>query len=1012
MNNTERILTSIERVLTLGAIPPDLDGRELAQEYAALCLAANERLRQCVRHIESGNLRAAMHISESPPPLLDHCATLDFSGAAQWRTLAQQNNWPLAETINAKATQQINDAYSSALALDPFLKQFANAALHKNYRDGTRLLRRIVELDKKTPTWPEDLKAFEDRRIPEVTNELRMADAKHDLVKLNELLGELNEKWLDPRSKALREQISAAVQRMQEKEAGERGLEIVTEISKNYAAFDYKGLERSLSAYQALLDKGHFKPAPAMAIQFEEANTWFENEKASKEKERQYQDNLAQLTAELEKDPADGKTLEKLWRILTGENRSLPTDLEQRTLNTIETCRLLDQRRKRRQVALIAAVAVLVMASIAAGICHVQYRHLLAFYTPQLEQAVKQNDLKKLLSLKTDIQEHILLGRFLHRSPLVQEWLCQEDATRDQVEQKTRRLEELKTDLDRIARAGFVDDTDFVRGHAEASKILKEVPALRSSPSHQETLNSLVMMRRVHWESTIAQKEVELQKIITDISRRLPSFDLIASGNLGDLEQKMTALDTLIVSAQDKASELQFLYTDRETQGSGILTSLKSTVQEVNARRKEITERQALITRLGNAVSLPDYLIALQSYVDRCPRDQLSQAMEQVLASRKDYEYLIAPPLIAPAGLKTTQLESISDNTPQENYFWDNLLMNEANTRKGIEQKWLGIQQSILTFADDKQMVGLIEFQFKKSAGERVRVFAYNDFGKKKTGVVGSDTYDVGTVYVPKADHTVAEFKLLSRGVLSKLVKNRKPMAHCVTITDLIVGAEKVNATEGSVFLLKAAFEINNNDNILNSLLKLRLARIFLGFFVEMVGAGVVPEIDTALNEMEEIDDGNLDPFCIANPFVIDISKKADRVMQKHFKDTSLIGKFQVQEAIRHECVRRGAQWIGYVDFNDPSKLRLVSGKKAFEIWVLRPGTGKEMNVLTAAEWGPANKYMIGEKLTPGEALFAPTAEDAWTTRDILDRVLKETGVKKIPENMAWPPVWPVNRRQ
>lgn len=1021
MNNTERILTSIERVLTLGAIPPDLDGRELAQEYAALCLAANERLRECVRHIKSGNLRAAMHISESPPTLLDHCAALDFSGAAQWQTLAQQNNWPLAETINAKTTQQINDAYSSALALDPFLKQFSKAALHKNYRDCTRLLRRIIELDKKTPSWPEDLKSFEDRRIPEVTKELRMAEAEDDLVKLNELLGEFEEKWLDPRSKALREQIGEAVQRVQEKEAGERGLEIVAEISKLYAAFDYKGLERSLSAYQALLDKGHFKPEPPMAVQFEEANAWFGQQKANKEKERQYQDNLAQLTAELEREPADGKSLEKLWRILTGEERSLPADLEERTLNMIETCRLLDQRRKRRRVALIAAAAILVMAGIAAVICRVQYRQLLAFYVPQLEQAVKQNDPQKLLALKAAIREHILIGRFLHRSPLVQKWLRKEDATRNLVEQKTRRLKELIADLDHMARADFADDMAFVHGQAEASKILAEVPALRSSPSHQQTLDSLAQMRRVHWESTIAQKEVELQGIITNIWRRVPTFESIESGNLGNQEQKMTALDALIVSAQGKATELRTFYTDPEIKASSLLENLESAAQEVNARRKAIAERQSLIARLGNAGSLPDYLAALQSYVDRFPRDQLSQAMEKVLASRKDCEYLIAPPLVTPDGLNTAQLKSISDGTPPENYFWDDLLMSEANTREGIERKWLGIQQSILAFADDKLMVGLIEFTFKKSRSEHLRVFAYDDFGKQPTkvsemvsGKLGLVPYKQGSVYLPKADHISAEFKPLNPpGVRSTLVLNQESMAHCATVTNLIAGAEKVNATEESVFLLKAAFEINSNDKIVNPLLKLRLAKIFLAFFVDMVGVGAVPEIDSALNEMESIDDGSLDPLCVKNPFVIDAGKKADRVMRKHFKDASLIDKFQFQEAIRRECIRRGVQWIGYVDFNDPTRLRLVSGKKAFEIWVLRPGAGDEMNVLAVAEWGPSSKHMIGETLVPGEALFAPAAEDARMTREILDRIFKEIGVKQnIPENMAWPPVWPVNRRQ
>jgi hypothetical protein len=71
------------------------------------------------------------------------------------------------------------------------------------------------------------------------------------------------------------------------------------------------------------------------------------------------------------------------------------------------------------------------------------------------------------------------------------------------------------------------------------------------------------------------------------------------------------------------------------------------------------------------------------------------------------------------------------------------------------------------------------------------------------------------------------------------------------------------------------------------------------------------------------------------------------------------------------------------------------------------------MNLITAAEWGPSSKYLIGEKLTPGEALYAPAVEEALTTREILVRIFKETGVKqKVPENTTWPTMWPVNRRQ
>ena len=62
-----------------------------AEEFAALCVSANERLRQCSTFLQQGLRSEAIHLAEQPPNLLDLVAALDLPDPEAWAEYCQNN---------------------------------------------------------------------------------------------------------------------------------------------------------------------------------------------------------------------------------------------------------------------------------------------------------------------------------------------------------------------------------------------------------------------------------------------------------------------------------------------------------------------------------------------------------------------------------------------------------------------------------------------------------------------------------------------------------------------------------------------------------------------------------------------------------------------------------------------------------------------------------------------------------------------------------------------------------
>lgn len=148
----------------------------LAEDYATACHAANLRLQQCESMIRADDRQQAIQLAETAPNLLQLISLLEFRNAVVWRDFCQHNGLPVAEQIDPRAVQALNQCYAQGINTDhPLYAIYRKAVLHRDDEAALDALRSIARLN------PSDANA---------AAELARVDAKVLAARL-EHLGEL-----------------------------------------------------------------------------------------------------------------------------------------------------------------------------------------------------------------------------------------------------------------------------------------------------------------------------------------------------------------------------------------------------------------------------------------------------------------------------------------------------------------------------------------------------------------------------------------------------------------------------------------------------------------------------------------------------------------------------------------------------------------------------------------------------------------------------------------------------
>lgn len=372
---------------------------KLAADYATACHAANLRLQQCEAMIKAGDRHQAIQLAETAPNLLDLVTALEFRGSDEWRDYCQQNSLPVADRIDARAVQNLNQCYAQGIATDhPLYAAFRGAVLSRNDEQALKILQSIARLN------PADTNA---------ASELARLDAKVLTARLQHLGSSLA--GADPRLLVAEIEVIEAFG-FKNKPDGEiwRQAQVIRCDGLLEEAARLKDSARWLDAL-AKLDfirhlQAEFKlPLSGVALaKLAVLETWARSEQAKDKKEGEFKSWLGKLDQQIhlseEKDTSaryvklpelrdDYEAMHKIWRLLGDFTRPIPAEATAafRKRAALLEAEIARRTAIQRRIILGGSAAVLVAGAIIAWLVLNQMKG--SDFAKQVQDAIAQRQL-------------------------------------------------------------------------------------------------------------------------------------------------------------------------------------------------------------------------------------------------------------------------------------------------------------------------------------------------------------------------------------------------------------------------------------------------------------------------------------------------------------------------------------------------------------------------------------------------------------------------------------------
>lgn len=383
---------------------------KLAADYATACHTANLRLQQCEAMIKAGDRPQAIQLAETAPNLLDLVTVLEFRSSDEWRGYCQQNSLPVADRIDARSVQALNQCYSQGIATDhPLYAAYRSAVLSRKDEEALKTLQSITRLN------PGDNNA---------ASELARLDGKVLTTRLQHLSGSL-----DTSEPALLVAEVEAIEAFgfKNKPDGEvwrKAQAIRCEVLLGETA-KLKDASLWLDAL-AKLDFIHrlqieFKlHLPAKAVtQLGALETWARGEQEKAKENRQFNALIGDLNNQIhqseEKDTSaryiklpelrdDYEAMHKVWRSLTDFTRPIPEDTASsfRKRSALLEAEIARRTAIHRRIIFASSAVILILGALIASFALRQMK--VSDFSKQLQEAINQRQVHAADKLLTQAQ--------------------------------------------------------------------------------------------------------------------------------------------------------------------------------------------------------------------------------------------------------------------------------------------------------------------------------------------------------------------------------------------------------------------------------------------------------------------------------------------------------------------------------------------------------------------------------------------------------------------------------
>ena len=406
---TDRIVRKI-RDLLRGETDPALAPR-LATDFADAVRATQLRLEQCETMIQAGDYPQAIQLAETAPNLLDMVTVLEFRESPEWRRFCQEKQLPVAEPLDSRAVQVLNECYAKGITTDhPLYKQFRKAMMSRDDTSALRALRSILRLNPNDQNAATELERLDAKVLEAQLTALQTLldhGSSYEIQRAAEGIEEAGFKTVPSGPTWYQAQLRVALKVLERAEAcredGEwPGVIDLLDLLRSLVAEHKLTLPMEAAAQVASLDEWlniqrerHRQELEFTALQ---ATAWG----ALRACEDHAAGGKPMTTVEME---ADLASLQRAWLALERSGKSLPSGL---AIRLEEGCRVLEARlrtrRRQRLIALAAGFAV-ALGLLGSGGYFWRQEHRVQSITTELQSLVRNREVKAVEGLLQHLRE-------------------------------------------------------------------------------------------------------------------------------------------------------------------------------------------------------------------------------------------------------------------------------------------------------------------------------------------------------------------------------------------------------------------------------------------------------------------------------------------------------------------------------------------------------------------------------------------------------------------------------
>lgn len=634
-----QLVADIREVARLEVPERTPEAEELAEQYADICTALNERLIKCGDFLDKGMRSEAVHEVSVPPPLIELVDVLNFREVSKWRNMCEDLGMRVFPLLRLDIVDRLREASATEGELDPLLREYRRQ-VHKGSRDEQiRLLREIRTRDSDNPVWAENLAPLEEAQYPELEARVEEALDSQDLPLLADLQREITHPQRTVEvADELVARVAEVLDRDRRRDHAERIRRAGETVREAFAARRENDLDAALEAWHALLESTDVKPEPDLECDIREAGEWLDAERKRRQEDDAFRDLLASLTAEVDREFPDSEAVRTLYRRLQATGRDIPDDVPGAVSQAIARVEDREQRRRRSRatlVTVVSLVAVIALLGAAVLVMNAQstrkrrsalralveagdYRNA-ADYLERLKQE------KPKLFFREDIQQY---------ARRVQEALNARD-------ERLQSFEVVMNELEAIRANGFEAPEARVAALVDRARDAAPDAAGRTRVAAWENARMQALRNRQQ------RLDDRFRQAVAVASRRL---EMERQRDFGALDQEAEAIQTVkelleqaLLLREEASARLHESYDQVET-------GLRAWAAEFKERRDQAAsldqDRQRMVLALDQA--LPDLELFLQlsrGFIERFPQSPRCAGLRRVLAD----EELLDDALTAPA---------------------------------------------------------------------------------------------------------------------------------------------------------------------------------------------------------------------------------------------------------------------------------------------------------------------------------------------------------------------------